>query len=98
MSTVQWPLRSVNSHINVLIATHAEDDFLASGLMHWAVTNDPRVSVQQIFMKIDDFAEVRRACFLFALENEFEVERWRDSLRAQRVERGEDSHHSCLVV
>ena len=41
-------------------------------------------------MQIDDLAEMRRAGFLFALEEKLDVERRRRTLRFQSVERGEN--------
>src|SRR5437660_3438138 len=98
MSAVQWPLRSVNSHVNVLIAAYSEDNFLASRLMYWSITNNPGVSQQQILMKVDDFAEMRRARLLFTFENEFDVEQRRNVLRPQGVESGENRHHAGFII
>src|SRR6267378_322450 len=98
MPTVQRTFCTVDRHINICVATHAKNCLLATGLMDGTVADDPGIRGEQVFVKRYDFAEVRRARFLFALEKEFDVRSWFDSTCFQRVEGGEDSHHSGLVI
>ena len=74
MTAVQRPLRAIDGDLYVLIAAHAKHNLLATGLMHWAITNDPGIAFQELLVQIDDLAEVRRTGFFFAFKNKLEVD------------------------
>ena len=95
---MQRPLRAEDCNVDVRVAAHAEDYLLASGLVHRAVADDPRISGEQIFVEVDDLAEVRRAGFFLTFENELDVHQGSDAVRLKRVECREDGHHSCFIV
>src|SRR5215212_9063128 len=98
VTTVQRSFGSEHGEIDVRIATRAEDDLLASGLVHWTVADDPRIGSEQFLVAVNDLAEMRRACFLFTFKEKLDVRSQRYAFLFQRAERSENCHHSCFVI
>ena len=67
MPAVQWTFRGVDRDVDIRIAASAKDDLLATRLVHWSITDDPRVGGEQIFMPADDLDEMRRSGFFLAI-------------------------------
>ena len=98
MSAVKRPFRAVNRQVDIGITAHTKDRLFATRLMHRAVTNDPGIRSQDVFVERDNFSQMWRAGFLLAFEEELDICSRLNTAFFERRIGGEDCHHARFVV
>ena len=95
---VQRPHRTVDGDVQVDIAAVAEENQRPAGLVHRAIRVDQDVALQQGAMRIGHALQILRTRLLLALQKKLQVDRQRNVLGVQSVERGHQGDDRRFVV
>src|SRR5262245_2007687 len=98
MSAVECAIRTVERELDARDAADAEHDLLAPRLMNRPVAEEPGVCPKERSVTLEVRLEVPRPGFLFALEEEFEIDRRCHARGPERVDGGEHCDDRGFVV
>ena len=76
MTTVQRAICAVKCYINTAHAAHAKHNLRRATHVHWSVKKQPRICTQVVLVRAQQFAQMIVARLFFAIEKEFQIDRW----------------------
>ena len=98
VAAVQSAHRAVRRDLDLGDPARPEVDLHAACLVNGPVEEEPEVALQATGVRLEEPREVGRARFLLAFQEELQVDRKRERLRAHRVQGGKQRDDRRLVV